>query len=315
MTGDSPSPAAPVEPPPPPPPSNATAPAQSYSWVAGGPGRQRRNTRIAIAVVVAGVIVGVAVALPVTLLGHSKGPGNGTSSGSSAQASSVYRDAMSKMRAAAGFHYVAVLNGATGQRTVGDATRDGGQQEITVTSQFGPEHFKLMLTGGTVYFQGNIPAFEDELGVVPSKAQGLQNAWIAVSKQDGPYSSLAAGITTSDQADETALQPSSSSAMTSNGVSALRLQGAVPPQQGAPGGTGHLDVTANGHQALAYFQSLSQSGNTVTSTVTFSAWGTVATITAPSGATAWSTLGGTPPPGGYGNGGFGPPSPTPSGTI
>ncbi|MGH7687201.1 MAG: hypothetical protein ACREN2_10355 [Candidatus Dormibacteria bacterium] len=315
MTGDSPSPAAPVEPPPPPPPPNASAPASSYSWVDGAPPRQRRNTQIAIAVVVAGVIVGVGIALPLTLLGHSNGTGSGTSGGSSTEASSVYRDAMSKMRAAAGFHYVAVLNGATGQRTVGDATRDGGQQEITVTSQFGTEHFTLLLTGGTVYFQGNVPAFEDELGVAPSKAQGLQNTWIAVSKQDGPYSTLAIGITTADQADETALQPSSSSAVTSNGVSMLRLQGAVPPQQGAPGGTGHLDVTAKGHQALSYYQSLSQSGTTLTSTVTFSAWGTVATITAPPGTTAWSTLGGTPPPGGYGNGGFGPASPTPSGTI
>ena len=300
---------------PPPPPPDAAPPAQSYSWVAGGPRRPRRNTQIALAVVVAGVIVGVAIALPVTLLGHSNSTGSGAPSGSSTQASNVYRDAMSKMRAAAGFHYVAVLSGATGQRTVGDATRDGGQQEITVTSQFGPEHFKLVLTGGTVYFQGNVAAFEDELGVAPSKAQGLQNTWIAVSKQDGPYASLAAGVTTSDQADETALQPSSSTAVTSNGVSALRLQGAVPPQQGAPGGTGHLDVTANGHQALSYYQSLTQSGTTVTSTVTFSAWGTAATLTAPSGTTAWSTLGGTPPPGGYGNGGFGSGSQTPSGTI
>jgi hypothetical protein len=40
----------------------------------------------------------------------------------------------------------------------------------------------------------------------------------------------------------------------------------------------------------------------MTSTVAFSAWGKPVSVTPPSGAIAWSTVGAAMPPGGYGGG-------------
>lgn len=308
MNGDGITPAAPPEPPPPPPPPPSTgpfgAPPSSYSWSAGQRPQNRRRLQIAIAVVVAGLIVGAAIALPLTLLGRSPGSSGSSGGGSGqSQALTIYRQSLASMRGASGFHYNATVSGGGDQHTVGDAGQSSGKQDITVTSSFGDEHFTLLLLGGKVYFQGNVAAYQDELGVDQAKAATLQNAWIAVSGGDGPYATLEAGITAADQADETTLQPTSSSDVTASGVKAVRLQGTVPPQNGAPGGTGHLDVTADSHRPLSYFASISQNGVTVTSSVTFSAWGTAPSVTAPAGATAWSTLGASPPPGGYGNGG------------
>lgn len=320
---DGPHPSAPAVPPPPPPPpppggGGFGGPPPSYQWVSTGGRRSRPAWQVAVAVVVAGIIVGAAIAIPVFVTrGHGgSGSGNGGSGSTSTQALSDYRDAMAKMRSARGFHYVASISGSGGQQTTGDSTRDGGKQEITVTTAFGDEHFTLLLVSGTVYFQGNVAALQDQLGVPASKAGGLNNTWISVVHGDGPYATLQVGINTSDQADETALQPTSVANVTeSDGTSALRLEGAVPPQNGAPAGTGHLDIAASDHRPLLYFTSLSQDGLTLTSNVTFTAWGTAASVNAPSGATAWTTLGASAPPGGYGGGGGGGATPTPQGAI
>ena len=321
---DGPRPSAPTVPPPPPPPpppggGGFGGPPPSYQWIATGGRRSRPVWQVALAVIVAGIIVGVAIAIPVFIARGHSGSGSNSSGGSgstSTQALSDYRKAMALMRSAAGFHYVASISGSGGQQTTGDATPNGGKQEITVSTAFGDEHFTLLLVSGTVYFQGNAAALQDQLGVAASKAAALNNAWISVVHGDGPYATLEVGINTADQADETALQPTSVSDVTeSDGTSALRLEGAVPPQNGAPAGTGHLDIAKSSLRPLVYFTSLSQNGLTLTSNVRFSSWGTAASVSAPSGATAWTTLGASAPPGGYGNGGGGGASPTPQPAI
>lgn len=318
MSGDGLIPTAPPEPPPPPPPAGGGpygAPPPSYAWMPGGGGKSDgRRVRIAIAVVVAGIIVGVAIALPLTLLTRSSGGSTPSSGTASTQALSIYRQALALMRGVSGFHYVAAVNGGGNQQTVGDAAHSAGRQDITVLSSFGSEHFTLLLAGGTVYFQGNVPAFQDQLGVDPAHAANLAGSWISVTNKDGPWSILSPGITTKDQADETALEPSSMAQVSVGGVKAVRLEGTVPPQNGAPGGTGRLDVTADRHQPLTYVATVSQGGVTVSSTVTFTAWGTAPSVSAPAGAVAWSTLGATAPPGGYGSGGQGA-APSPSAAI
>lgn len=313
-------PTVPPLPPPPPPPGGGGfgGPPPSYQWVASGGRRSRPAWQVALAVVVAGIIVGVAIAIPVFITRHSgSGSNSGGSGSTSTQALTYYREAMSMMRSATGFHYVASVSGSGGQQTTGDATAHGGRQEITVSTAFGDEHFTLLLVSGIVYFQGNAAALQDQLGVPASKAGSLINQWISVAHGDGPYATLQVGIDTSDQADETALQPTSVSDVTEpDGTSALRLEGAVPPQNGAPGGTGYLDIAKSNHRPLVYFTSLTQNGLTLTSTVTFSSWGTAASVNAPSGATAWTSLGASAPPGGYGGGGGGAgASPTPQGSI
>jgi len=275
------------------------------------------------AAIAAALIVGVAIGVPVGLLtrGSPSTPAGGTSPGSatngaaSVQARALYQQALAAMRGSAGFHYVADSSGAgPAQTIVGDAGQSGGRQDITIAASAGGEQFTLLLVGGTVYFQGNVPALEDQLGVPAASAPSLQGKWISVSNQDGPYSVVAPGITVADQVQETVLAPTSTAVIRAGGGSATRIRGTVPAQAGAPGGTGHLDVAARSHLPVSYVQTLSLRGATATTTTSFSRWGTAAAPASPSGAVAWSTLGASAPPGGYGSGG-GSLSPSPTAQL
>ena len=66
---------------------------------------------------------------------------------------------------------------------------------------------------------------------------------------------------------------------------------------------------------LSYVASFAGGGTTGTTTTTYSQWGTAPSVSAPSGAVAWSTLLTSTPPGGYGNGGATPASPSASPTA
>ena len=230
-------------------------------------------------------------------------------------AQTLYGQAIAATRASAGFHYVATSDGPDSQTITGDAGKAGGRQVITVTSSFGSEQFTLMLLKGTVFFQGNRPALEDQLGVAAASAAGLAGRWISVSSADGPYQTLAAGITVSDQASETALRPTSTSSVTNGGTPATRIAGTVPPLQGAPGGTGYLDTSPTTHLPIRYVSTLAASGISVTNTVTFTNWGTAPSVTAPSPNVAWATLGVASPPGGFGGGGGSGPGTGPPTTV
>lgn len=272
---------------------------------------------VAIAAV---LIAGVGIGVPVGLLTRGSpsastsgnSPGSATNGVAAAQARALYQQSLAAMRSSAGFHYVAESGGVgPSQSIIGDAGRSGGRQDITISATAGQERFTLILAGGVVYFQGNVAALEDQLGVPAAGAPSVQGKWVSVSNQDGPYSVVAPGITIADQVQETALTPTSATAVGTGGR-ATRIRGSVPAQAGAPGGTGHLDVAAGSHLPLSYVSTLSLSGATATTTTTFSRWGTASAPAAPGGAVAWSTLGASAPPGGYGSGGAGlAPSPTP----
>lgn len=270
-----------------------------------------------VAIVAAGALIaGGAVGVTIGFLtrGGGSSPTNSASAPSSAasaaavHARALYRQSLAAANASAGFHYLAVTTGdSSNQKFVGDAGQAAGTQVITLDSTYGSEQFTLVLAGGTVYFQGNGPALRDQLGVPAASAPGLVGRWISVSSGDGPYGVIAPGITVADQVQETVLVPTSTQA-TSDG--SVRIAGTVPALQGGTGGTAHLDVAAGSHLPTSYVVSISGGGTTTTSTATFSKWGTAPTVTAPAGAVAWSTLGASSPPGGYGSGGAST-SPTP----
>ena len=270
------------------------------------------------------LLIGVAVGVAATLLtrGGQAGPVSGASTTpvptnpTAAQAGALYQQALVTTRGSAGFHYVAVSAGPATQNIVGDAGRNGGRQVIAFDSTYGTEQFTLVLVSGTVYFEGNVPALEDQLGVPAAKAPSLQDKWVSVSLRDGPYNILEPGITAADQAQEMALVPASTTpVMTAGGTAATRILGTIPSQQGAPVATAHLDIAPASHLPIAYVSTVTVGGVAVTSTTTFSGWGTAPSVSAPSGAIAWSTVGASPPPGGYGSGGANAaPSPSPQGT-
>ncbi len=293
----------------------------------------KRNSRIlaAVSLFAATGIVAAAVGVGSVLLirhvqgspaaatsppGASTGP---TANGTPSEAQAVFQQAVTATRSAAGFHYVSVLKGPVAQTIVGDAGPSGGRQAITVVTGYGSEQFTLLLAGNTVYFQGNAPAVEDQLGVVGADAAKVAGKWVSVVSADGPYGVLQPGITTTSQASEITLTPSTTASVKSAGVTATRILGAVPATNGLPAGTGHLDITPSSDLPISFVTTVAAATVTVTTTTTFSAWGTAPTVSVPSGVVAWSTLTTAQPPGGYGQGqpasGTPTPAPTASGPV
>ncbi|MDQ6847089.1 MAG: hypothetical protein M3019_05845 [Candidatus Dormibacteraeota bacterium] len=290
-----------------PPGPSALAPPLPPPPPAALPERRRRSLPAAAAVAGA-LIAGVAVGVPLGLLtrGTHATPSSTATlapsppSAAVAQATALYQQALTAANGSAGFHYVAVSKGSNGSQTItGDAGQDGGNQLITMDSTYGPEKFTLLLVSGTVYFQGNGPALQDQLGVPGRDAPGLVDKWVSVSSGDAPYGVVAPGITVGDQVQEVGLTPSSIKQL---GGGARRITGTVAAQQGVSGAA-HLDLAAGSNLPVAYVAAVTDTGTTTSSTTKFSRWGTAPAVTTPSGAVAWSTLGAAQPPGGYGSGG------------
>ncbi|MHB8718523.1 MAG: hypothetical protein ACYDAC_06490 [Candidatus Dormibacteria bacterium] len=271
---------------------------------------RRARGRALLAVGAAAIVaVGVASGLLVARLTASGQPSAttpppATSSGApAAQAVAQYQQALAAMRASQGFHYEADSGGPMPQTIAGDAGRSDGRQVITVASSFGAEKFTLLLVSGTVYFQGDAPALEDQLGVATAKAQSLAGTWVSVVRTDGPYAIIAPGITVADQAQELEFVPRSVEQATTSSGPVTRILGTVPGQNGAPAASVRLDVSPTTHLPITSASTLTVNGTTVHSTITFSAWGQAPAVSVPAGAVAWATVGGSPPPGGYGSGG------------
>lgn len=237
----------------------------------------------------------------------------GTASGA-AEARALYQQAITATQNSTGFHYRAVSLIGYAQTIIGEAGQSGGRQDITFVSSYGTEQFTLLLVGTTVYFQGNAPAAEDQLGVTAATAPNVVGKWISVAAGDGPYSVIQPGITASSQALQILLTPESSARITSaGGRAATRISGIAlsPPPNSVPVGPGSLDISTRTDLPLSF--RFTDSGGAA-STTTFSAWGTAPTVNAPTGAVAWSSLTTAVPPGGYGIGGGATSTPAPSAT-
>jgi hypothetical protein len=285
------------------------------------PPKRTSRTLAAIAVFLATGIVAAGIGVGgVLLLRHVQAQPTsnpptaaaGTNSGA-AQARATYQQAVTATGASAGFHYVAVSTGGDAQTIVGDAGQANGRQAITFVSNFGTEQFTLLLVGGTVYVQGNTPAVEDQLGVTPTTAAAVVGKWVSVKSGDGPYQGLWLGITTSSQGKELTLTPESLSTVTAGGVSATRISGIIPATTNLPAGSGSLTVASSSDLPISYASTISAGGTTLAFTTTFSGWGTAPSVSAPTGAVAWSTLTtAVPAGGGYGGGGLPASAPTPT---
>jgi hypothetical protein len=292
------------------------------------PGAPPKRTSRALglgAAIVATILIGAVGGVGVAFLtrSHTQTPSGGggptalPSNGPVSPGLSIYQRSLATMRAAPGFHYVNASDGSEPETITGDAGAAGGRQDITFTASYGLEKFTLLLVSGTVYFEGNTAAVEDQLGVISAGAATLQNKWVSVVSGDGPYSVLQPGITVADQAAEVQFVPSSTVQVTTGGTAATRIIGTIPASNGNPAATAQLDVAQTSNIPVGYSSTFTVSGASVTSTTAFSRWGTAPVVTAPSGAVAWSSLTTTAPPGGYGSGGgtAAAPTPTPSGAI
>ncbi len=277
---------------------------------------------------VGALVIAAAVGVPAALLTRgspASSPSGGTTPQASptpgpttAQAQALYKQVLAASEQSDGFRYVAVSTpngGGLGSETItGEAGQKDGTQQITEISNYGSEEFSLILTSNQiVYFQGNTPALEDQLGVVAGSAAALDGKWIVVAVGDGPYSQLEVGITTTSQMQEDTFLPTATATVRGSGGAALtKVSGTVPAGQDAPeGGSAYFELPSGSHLPTIYFQDTNGEG---TLTTTFSAWGQAPSASPPSSSQAWSTLTTSEPPDGYGSGQPGSPSPAPSPT-
>jgi hypothetical protein len=263
--------------------------------------------------------VGTLTAILVMRTGSTANPSGGvavkptpTPNPAATQASALFRAAIQAGEQSAGFHYSAVttFDGST-ETVTGDSGQNDGTQTFDETTSYGDEQFDLVLTPNqTVYFEGNAPALEDQLGVSAASAAGLSGEWVSVQIGDGPYKDLEVGITVGSALSEVTLTASSTEPVTgAGGASLTRIEGAVPASDISPGGTGHIDISTGTDLPVSYTVSFSSGGS---STTTFSDWGTAPSPTAPSTSVAWSKLTTTAPPDGFGSGETPSPAPTPT---
>ena len=304
---------------------NWAFPPQPPGWPSMPPATPPKRSSRAFglgAAIVATILIGAVGGVGVAFLtrAHTDTPSGGGAptslpTNAPSPALALYQRSLATMRATTGFHYVNTSNGPEPETITGDAGVAGGRQDITFTAAYGAEKFTLLLANHIVYFQGNTAAVEDQLGVAAANAAKLQNKWVSVVSGDGPYSVLQPGITIADQISELQFVPASTMQVTTEaGTAATRVLGSIPASNGNPPATAQLDVASSSNIPVAYSSSYTVSGSSITSTTTFSEWGTAPSVTVPTGAVAWSSLVTATPPGGYGSGGnvAGAPTPSPS---
>jgi hypothetical protein len=249
------------------------------------------------------VVVAAALGLGVGFASRPKPPASPqvpTSTISAAvRAAALYQKTLTIIAASVGFHYIAIYPET--ETIVGDAGRSVGQQVVTFKSSYGVEAFTLVLDeGGTLYFQGNAPAVEDQLGVSTSKTPAVENRWVSLVPGNGPYPELASGMTVAEQGVFLPMTPITADSVKVGGRTATQIVGTATVED--PESAARLDIDTSSHAPLAYSSTTATTGGPTTSTVTFSAWGTPVSVTVPSTAIAWSTVGASTPPGGYGGG-------------
>jgi hypothetical protein len=275
--------------------------------------------------VLGAILIAAVVAIPVAILVSRGGTPstvappaasptpNPSQRAAEAQASALYAQALTAAEKSAGFSYSATSSGGGGTLTVtGVSGQDDGTQVFNETTAYGDEQFSLRLAPDqTVYFQGNAPAAQDQLGVSASAASGVAGQWVSVRVGDGPYKNLEVGITVGSQLSESPLDATSTESVSASGGTQLtRILGTVPATTTAPAGTAHFDISPTTHLPVSYV--VTYSAGAGTQTETFTAWGTAPSVTVPATAVAWPTLTTSEPPDGYGSGQTPTPAPTPT---
>jgi hypothetical protein len=270
--------------------------------------RTRKSRKGVIFTVAAAVVVVALVAGILSAVLGSNGPSSGSSSSASAPVSPAARNvlhrAIAKAESALSFHYVSVSN-ETNQdlTTVGDAGRNSGKQEITTKDSNGSASFTVLVIGSACYFQGDALAMVENLGLSASVAQSYANQWISLAPSDSPYASVYAAVTVHEALSENiTFKPQHLTSTTVGRQKVQEVSGATTPvtiagQAQNVKGTATLDVSASTKLPIRYRETgtVKQQRQTVhlSFTMTFSDFGESVSESAPSGATAFSSLGGT----------------------
>lgn len=259
------------------------------------PGRRALLTALVVLVVVA--LVGGGVAYLIT-----SGPGPVPRISPAAQR--LLRSSLAAAGKKGSFHYVLHSSSqGVSETTVGDAAPTSGKQVITI----GPDTFTVLVIGRACYFQGDAREMVDQLGLSVATATAHAGQWISLAPSDAPYQSVYAAVTAHaaladniDFAPHRRLPASVVSGHRVIGVSGPLTNFTVAGQTQKAKGTAYLYVAASKpHVPLEYTERGTIGGQKSTFTMAFGRWGVPVTVSAPPGATPFSSVGsGTTTPSG-----------------
>jgi hypothetical protein len=263
--------------------------------------RTRRRTPLVLAV--AGVVAVVAAAAVGVWLGtRSSAP-----SSTPAQARRLVQSSLAAAQAAGSFHYVSTSTSSSPttssvkQVTIGDAGASSGRQAITISG----DTFDVVVVGTTAYLRGDASAMVASLGIPAAVAEAHAGQWISLVPGDAPYQSVEVAVTTASALDQnvTFNAGRESGTVKVDGQTTTAVQGSMSAVDGQPAhGTATLYVRTGPHPLpVRYVErgtvGKGSSASQLNFAITFSSWGEDTGVTAPTGATPFSSLGvtgGTP---------------------
>ena len=238
---------------------------------------------VALAVI---VLVAAGVTLIVTSPGTSSAPG----------ARRLVRAALKSTIDGGSFHYVSQFTsqGVT-QTTDGDAGRASGKQVITI----GSDTFTVLVVGSACYFQGNARQLVDQLGLPAPLAAAHAGQWISLAPGDAPYPSVYVAVTTRSALDANITFAPRRESGTSRragyrvlGVTGPMTNVTVNGQSHRQRGTADLYITTSRpHLPVQYTEKGKIDKVASTLVMTFSRWGEAVSVTAPTGAVSYASLG------------------------
>jgi hypothetical protein len=243
--------------------------------------------------VAVGLAVVILVAAGVTLIVTS---GSTKVASTSPAARRLVRAALKSTIDGGSFHYVSQFTsqGQT-QTTNGDAGTSSGKQVITI----GSDTFTVLVVGSACYFQGDERQMVEQLGLPVSIAAAHAGQWISLSPGDLPYQSVYVAVTTrSALKSNIAFAPRRESGTTTRaGYRVLEVTGSmtnevVNGQTQRAKGTANLYVTTSRpHLPVQYTQNGKIAGVASKLVMTFSRWGEIVAVSAPTGAVTYASLG------------------------
>jgi hypothetical protein len=240
-----------------------------------------------------GLVVVVLLGVGVTLIVTSSSP---KAASTSPLARRMVRAALKSTIDGGSFHYVSQFTsqGVT-QTTNGDAGPASGKQVITI----GSDTFTVLVIGAACYFQGNAAQMVDQLGLPASIASTHAGQWISLSPGDLPYQSVYVAVTTrSALAANISFAPHKEMGTSRRaGYRVLEITGpmtneVVNGQTQRAKGTAVLYITTSRpHLPVEYTENGKIDKVASKLVMTFSRWGEDVTVTAPTEAVTYSSLG------------------------
>ena len=230
-------------------------------------------------VVVAGVVVAGVVVAGVPAAGAS------TTTTAPTPASAQLAATLAAAKAQPSVHFsTTTVAGAKSYTVVGDASKTGGVQEVTVVDGTRTGHVQVRLIGRNFYIQGDDYGLTTYVGMPSNLAATYKNRWIVFGPSTPDFTAIAKSMTVSAAVDQISMKgPLTMATAQVAGSPAIVLTGTTTSLSAKDTkGPATLVVTADGTDLPLSFSGQGTDGTTVAkASITYSRWGQPVTVARP----------------------------------